>query len=243
MGLQFVNQAMPHFKRMHEMTTWHVHEEIQLLAMDFSTMYFESFALLPQWRDYYMSHDQTPHYRYMKRVLKALQFLRGGTRWVLKSPQHLEQFGPLLETFPDATFVVTHREPATVVTSLATMTAYSGRMYHDPVDPPLFGRYWADRLEVMLRASVRDRELLPAEQSIDVRFDEFMADDIAMVRRIYELADQPFTEEVEAMMAAYMADHPQGRHGRIDYRAEDVGLDRAELERRFGFYTERFLSG
>jgi hypothetical protein len=190
-----------------------------------------------------MSHDQTPHYRYMKRVLKALQFLRGGTRWVLKSPQHLEQFGPLLETFPDATFVVTHREPATVVTSLATMTAYSGRMYHDPVDPPLFGRYWADRLEVMLRASVRDRELLPAEQSIDVRFDEFMADDIAMVRRIYELADQPFTEEVEAMMAAYMADHPQGRHGRIDYRAEDVGLDRAELERRFGFYTERFLSG
>jgi hypothetical protein len=28
---------------------------------------------------------------------------------VLKSPQHLEQFGPLAMVFPDATFVVTHR--------------------------------------------------------------------------------------------------------------------------------------
>jgi hypothetical protein len=242
MGLQFVNQAMPHFKRMHEMTTWHVHEEIQLLAMDFSTMFFESVALLPPWRDYYMSHDQTPHYRYMKRVLKAVQFLRGGNRWVLKSPQHLEQFGPLLETFPDGTFVVTHREPVAVVTSMATMAAYSARMYHDPIDPELFGRYWADRLEAMLRDCVRDRGRLPTEQSIDVRFDEFMAGDIAMVRRIYDLADQAFTEDVEAVMVAYMAEHPQGRHGRIDYRAEDVGLDRSELERRFGFYADRFLS-
>jgi hypothetical protein len=242
MGMQFVNQAMPHFKRMHEMTTWHVHEEIQLLAMDFSTMFFESLTLLPRWRDYYLSHDQTPHYRYMKRVLKALQFLRGGNRWVLKSPQHLEQFGPLRETFSDATFVVTHRDPAAVVTSMATMAAYTARMYHDPVDPELFGRYWADRLEVMLWACVRDRERLPTEQSIDVRFDEFMADDTAMVRRIYELADQSFTDDVEATMAAYMSDHPRGRHGRIDYRAEDVGLDRSLLEQRFGFYADRFLS-
>jgi hypothetical protein len=240
MALQFVNQAMPEFKRMHEMTSWHVHEEIQLLAMDFSTMYFESVTLLPEWRDYYMSHDQTPHYRYMKRVLKALQFLRGGERWVLKSPQHLEQFGPLRETFPDATFVVTHREPVAVVTSMATMAAYTARMYHDPVDPALFGRYWAERLEVMLGACVRDRELLPSPQTIDVRFGEFMADDVAMVRRIYELADQPFTDDVQAAMKAYMVEHPQGRHGRVDYHAEDVGLDRADLARRFGFYADRF---
>ncbi len=242
MALDFVNQAMPEFKRMHEMTTWHVHEEIQLLGMDFSTMLFESVALIPEWRDYYMAHDQTPHYRYLKTVLKALQFLRGGERWVLKSPQHLEQFGPLLDAFGDATFVVTHRDPVAVVISMATMAAYTARMYHDPVDPGLFGQYWANRLETMLRASVRDRDLLPADQSIDVGFGEFMADDIAMVRRIYDLADQPFTRPVEAAMAGYMAEHPQGRFGRVDYRAEDIGLDKADLEERFAFYADRFLN-
>ena len=55
---------------------------------------------MPEWRDYYLAHDQTPHYRYLKTVLQALQFLRGGRRWVLKSPQHLEQFGPLADGLP-----------------------------------------------------------------------------------------------------------------------------------------------
>jgi hypothetical protein len=94
----------------------------------------------------------------------------------------------------------------------------------------------------MLRACVRDRERLPAAQSIDVRFDDFMADDLAMVRCIYALAEQPFDAPVAAAMAAYMADHPQGRHGRVDYRPQDVGLQQAGLERRFAFYTQRFLA-
>ena len=93
---------MPLFKRMHEMTVDHVHEEIQLLAVDFSTMLFETLALMPTWRDYYLAHDQTPHYRYLRTVLQVLSGCGAATRWVLKSPQHLEQFGPL-DAFPDAT--------------------------------------------------------------------------------------------------------------------------------------------
>ncbi len=58
-----INLVMPHFALMHEMTTDHVHEEIQLLANDFSTMLFETLAHVPGWRDYYQAHDQTPHYR------------------------------------------------------------------------------------------------------------------------------------------------------------------------------------
>ena len=69
---------MPHFPLMHEMTTEHVHEEIQLLANDFSTMFMETLAHVPRWRDYYLAHDQTPTYEYLATQLKALQFLRGG---------------------------------------------------------------------------------------------------------------------------------------------------------------------
>ena len=58
LAVDFMNAAMPHFKLMHEMTTDHVHEEIQLLANDFSTMFFETIAEVPAWRDYYLDHDQ-----------------------------------------------------------------------------------------------------------------------------------------------------------------------------------------
>src|SRR5262245_57432751 len=48
----FLNEAMPLFRLMHEMTTDHVHEEIALLAIDFSTMFFETLAPVPAWERY-----------------------------------------------------------------------------------------------------------------------------------------------------------------------------------------------
>jgi hypothetical protein len=225
---------------MHEMTVDHVHEEIQLLAIDFSTMLFETTAPMPTWRDYYLAHDQAPHYEYMRTILKALQWLRGGERWVLKSPQHIEQFPALLATFPDATFVVTHRDPVAVTTSVATMLSYTARINQDPVDPVRIGGYWADRTERMLRACVDDRDVLPGDQTIDVRFDEFMADDVAMVQRIYELADQPFTAGVRQAMDDFMAEHPRGKFGGVIYDLADFDLDPAQLRRNLSFYVERF---
>ncbi len=239
-ALEFVNTAMPHFKRMHEMTVDHVHEEIQLLAIDFSTMLFETMAPMPTWRDCYLARDQTPHYEYLRTVLKLLQWQRGGTRWVLKSPQHIEQFGLLARVFPDATFVVTHRDPVAVTTSVATMLTYTARLSQARVDPARIGRYWSDRTERMLRACVDGRDLLPDGQAIDVRFDEFMADDVAMVARIYGLAGQPFAADVRSAMDAFMADHPRGKYGGVLYDLADFGLDRDERRAALRFYVDRF---
>ncbi len=240
-GVWFLNQAMPLFPLMHEITTDHVHEEIQLLAIDFSTMFFETLAPVPAWRSFYRSRDQTPHYRFLRTLLQALQFLRGGNRWVLKSPQHLEQLPVLAEVFPDATTVVTHRDPVDVVVSMATMIVYAARMHTDEVDPAQLGRAWAERIESLLGACLRDRHVLPADRSIDVPFDAFMAHEMATVRSIYALADQPFDEAVEMALADYLAGHQRGRLGRIDYRAADVGLDPADLGERFADYVQRFL--
>ena len=231
---------MPEFKRMHEMTVDHVHEEIQLLAIDMSTMLFETMAPIPSWRDAYLTTDQTPMYGYLKKVLQVMQWARGGTRWVLKSPQHIEQFGPLLATFPDATFVVTHRDPVAVTTSVVTMLAYTARFQRRPVEPEVVGRYWADRVEQMLAACVRDRDLLPAAQTIDVHFDEFMADDVAMVERIGAVAGHEVTPAARAAMDAFMADHPRGRHGGVIYDLGQFGLDRDERRRALQFYVDHF---
>jgi hypothetical protein len=239
-ALEVANQAMPYFVRMHEMTVDHVHEEIQLLGIDVSTMLFETLSMMPSWRDHYRSSDQTQSYEYLRTVLKVLQWLRGGSRWVLKSPQHLEQFGPLRATFPDATFVVTHRDPTAVTVSMATMVAYTARMHSAHVDPVAIGRYWSARGEDLFRACAEDRHLLPDDQTIDVAFDDFMADDVSMVRRIYELADQPFTDEARRGITDFMGTHERGRHGTVVYQPDVLGIDRAERRRALAFYSERF---
>jgi hypothetical protein len=239
-ALEVLDATMPYFKRMHEMTVDHVHEEIQLLAIDFSTMLFETQALVPAWRDHFMSEDQTGPYEYLRTLLKVLQWLRGGSRWVLKSPQHLEQFGPLVSVFPDATFVVTHRDPSVVTVSLATMVGYASRMSIEDIDPPAIGGYWSARVEDMLRACTDQREILPSGQSTDVLFDQFMHDDMGTVERIYRLAGQPLTDTARRAMEAFGASHPRGRHGTIVYQPEVLGIDVAERREALRFYSSRF---
>lgn len=240
-ALWFTNLAMPHFPLMHEMTTDHVHEEIQLLANDFSSMYFETLGDVPAWRDYYLAHDQTPHYAQMALQLRAMQFLRGGRRWLLKSPQHLEQLPVLDRVFPGVITIVTHRDPVAVLISLAYMIGYSARMHRSPVPADELGRAWADRIETMLTSLIRDRDLLDPERSLDVRFDEFMADDLATAARVYELAGEPLDDAADKGMRAYLDGHRRGHLGTIDYRPADVGLDPDELRERFAPYVERFL--
>ena len=238
----FMDVVMPHFRLMHEMTTDHVHEEIQLLANDFSTMLFESLGHVPRWRDYYLSHDQTSHYEHLATQLKALQFLRGGRRWLLKSPQHLEQLPVLDHVFPGAIVMVTHRDPVPIVLSMIAMITYSARMHRSPVPVRDIAAYWVDRLELMLGALVRDRDVIGPERSVDVRFDDFMADELGVAEQVYALAGEPMTDETRCAIIDYLAGHQRGRLGQVATSCDIFGLDENDLHGRFTAYVERFLS-
>jgi len=232
---------LPLLRSMHPMNPEHVHEEIELQAIDFGSYILEWIAHVPRLRDYYLSSDQTPTYAYLKKVLKILQWYHRRDRWVLKSPQHLEQIGPLFETFPDATFAVTARDPVSVIASTITMEAYGSRVRCKEVEMDRIATYWCDRIETLLRRCVRDRDLLPADQSIDVPFDEFMADDVAMVERIYDLAGLPMSVTARRELDTYMAANPRGKYGRIVYDLrKDFGIDPDALRHRFQFYFDRF---
>lgn len=240
-AVSVINLLMPHFALMHEMTTDHVHEEIQLLANDFSTMLFETLAHVPGWRDYYQAHDQTPHYRYLATQLRAMQFLRGGRRWLLKSPQHLEQVSVLNRVFPDSIVVFTHRDPVPVALSMVAMITYSARMHRSPVPVEQIAGYWIDRLEQMLNALVRDRDVIGPDRSVDVRFDDFMADELGVAERLYALAGEPFTDPARAAISGYLAGHQRGRLGTVATSFEMFGLAGDDLRARFTPYVERFL--
>ena len=241
-AVQVMNMLMPHFVLMHEMTTEHVHEEIQLLANDFSTMFMETLAHVPRWTDYYLAHDQTSTYEYLATQLKALQFLRGGRRWLLKSPQHLEQLPVLDKVFPGMAVVCTHRDPVPVAISMVAMLVYSARMHRSQVPVQEIAAAWMDRLEIMLAALVRDRGVIAPERSIDVRFADFMADELGVAEHVFALVDEPVTDEARAAMADYISNHQRGRLGRVETSCEMFGLDEDELRARFAPYVERFLA-
>jgi hypothetical protein len=233
--------AAPLVAAMHPMEPDHVHEEIELQMPDFSSYTLEWVARAPQWRDHYLAEDQTPHYAYMKSVLQILQWFRPKERWVLKSPQHLEQLGPLLRTFPDATIVVTHRDPVAVVQSTSTMACYGARTAYRTTRPEWYRDYWTERIGTLLDSSLRDRHLLAEDRTVDVFFDEYMADELGTLERVYECAGVPFTDRARAEISDYQVTHPRGREGRVAYDLRrDFAVTPEEVRARFGPYLDAF---
>ncbi len=239
-----MQSGAPLVAAMHPMEPDHVHEEIELQNADFSSYNPEWVNRAPRWRDHYLAHDQTPHYAYMKQVLQMLQWYRnddGRDRWVLKSPQHLEQIGPLLTTFPDATIVVTHRDPVAVVQSTITMLTYGARTAYRTPRPDWYRDYWTERVGLLLDASLRDRGLLPAERTTDVVFHEYMADELGTLARVYEVAGMELTDAARAEVAAYQEAHPRSRGGQVVYDLRrDFDVTPEEVRARFGAYLDRF---
>jgi hypothetical protein len=241
LGWQGYEAMLPHMAVMHEFSADHISEDIELQAIDFSSYLIEWLAYVPRWRDYYLSHDQSGTYAYLKKGLQVLTFLRGPNRWVIKCPQHMEQLPALLKIFPDATFVLTHRDPVGSIRSAMTMSLYAARVLRKKVDPEEPKGYWIDRYEQLLRACVRDRDLLPPDQTIDVYFDQWIKDPDTVLREIYARADLPLTDAALAGLHAYLAEHDAGHKGRMVYDLErDFGITADEIRGRFGFYFDRF---
>ncbi len=231
----------PITRAMHDRRPDAIEEECELLDLDFAGYTPEWHARVPGWRDFYFGIDQDASYAYLVRILKALTFLRGPRRWVLKTPQHLEWLGPLRRTFPEATFAFTLRDPVAVLQSAITMLGYGDRVRRHEVGLGELATYWLDRIERLLRAFVRDRDQFAGQRAIDVEFHEFMRDDVAMVARIYAAAGLELTRSARRELDAYMEAHPRGAHGQIVYDLEgDFGLRPAAVRERFGFYFERF---
>lgn len=233
--------SAPVVAAMHDRFPEAIEEEVELLDLDLAGYVLEWHARVPGWRDYYLGLVQTRHYAYLKKVLQALTFLRGPRTWVLKSPQHCEQLGPLMATFPDATVAFTHRDPVAVIQSAITMMAYSDRLRRTSIEPGWLLDYWSDRVHRLLSACVRDRELVPAERSIDISFHHLGGNEMPLLEQLYDRGGVDLTSQARACFQRYLDGNPRGKHGRIRYDLQrHFGTSPDELRRRFDFYFDRF---
>lgn len=227
---------------MHEHSPDHACGENELQMPDFSTYQWEWMAEVPRWRDYYLSHDQTPHYLYGRQMLKAITYqFPSDRRWILKGNQHSEQIPALLNAYPDAFIVQTHRDPLAILQSVLTMRGLSVLANQKAPDVAAHVTYWVDRIERMLRSYIRDMHAAPEGQRLDLMFQDIIADDVGAAQKVLKFAGLPSMTESLDDMRDYMDSHPRGKDGRVVYDLSgDFNLDIVALRKRFSFYTDLF---
>lgn len=216
--------------------------ECQLfMGHDFKSQIFQAFAHIPSYVDW-LNHeaDLVPTYRYVKRVLKLLQWRCPPMRWRLKNPSHSLFIDALDAVFPDARFVMTHRDVAAVIPSVADLYYELRRAYADRVDLPAIGRETSDFCELGMRRMIAFRDAGQEHRFFDVHFAPFQADPFPVLSRLYAFLGEELTPEARAGMEAWRRTTPRDQgYARTDMAA--FGFEPEVLRERFRFYADRFL--
>ena len=237
--LDAMRQLSPRLAAMHEDTPTGPTENHDLLGMSFRTFHFAGMSFVPRYVAWWLGCDMTPAYRLMKRTLQLLQWRCPPNRWQLKSPPDSFFLDAILAVFPDARFVVTHRDPAAVLGSVCSLIHTMYEMTGTPPPAAALGAAelasWAEAMRRLLAVRARIGE----GRFADVHFHELNADPLGAIAGAYARLGLPWTAAAEAAIRAWAGANPRGKHGEHRYRLEDWGLDRPAVHETFRFYTER----
>lgn len=238
--LGWANRLAPEFKRIHPIAPDLPQECIAITAIAFMSIQFHTTHDVPSYEDWFEHDSQRLAYAFHERFLEHLQARRPGQRWVLKAPGHLFALPALLEQYPDAKIVQTHRDPLRVMASMASHATVLRRAFSDAADPRKIATDWARRWAGALDRFLEARDASPAEQFLDVSYDDIERTPIETVERIYDFLGWTLTSEARGAMNGYLEANPKNKHGVHRYSLSQFGLDSAAEKARFAHYCNRF---
>ena len=235
------NERFPRMKQMVPSSATSPVECQNLMGMNFRSQIFQAMYHVPSYvRWLHHEADMTDTYRFVKRVLKLLQWRCPPNKWRLRNPSHILFIDDLNKVFPDARFWMTHRDVADVIPSVADLYFELHKAFSDHVDKPWLGDVNVESCELGMRRVIAFRAAGNDHRFFDVRFDEFQREPFAAIEGLYRFLGEELTDVARARMTAWRDDTPRDKHGLRTYDPADYGLDRHALRERFAFYRQRF---
>jgi hypothetical protein len=240
--IRWLSLLAPEFKTIHPIGARLPIECIALTSPSFLSPRFHTLYHVPSYQAWLTQQNLHPAYAFHKRFLQYLQRPGTAKRWVLKAPAHLFSIPELLDVYPDAMIVQTHRDPLTVLASVASLTAELQGAFAHSVDLAEIGaevvERWAGGLDGVLKLR-RSNPTLDG-RILDVDYASLVEDPIATVRRLYHRFDMRFTDDLADRMHRFLVANPQGKYGAHRYSLAKFGLDPETLLPRFKEYRDYF---
>jgi hypothetical protein len=242
-GIERDRQRNPDFDKIHVARADGPEECVLLLAYTFCDVQMGIEPLLPPYDEWFQAQDLRSSYTYYADLLRLLDWQRPGERWLLKSPAHLWAIDVLLEMFPDACILQTHRDPLEILPSYCSMIA-SLMEIREVVDPKQLGPAVLEFLARMLERGLAARDRSAPERFVDVDYRDFVSAPLETAERIYQAFGLELGPDTRAVMERHLSENPQNRHGAHRYSLEEYGLSAEAVRDRLAEYIERFgLSG
>jgi hypothetical protein len=227
----------PEMKTDHMMSADEVEESLILLIQSFTNNMFPSMWNIPSYDAWFQRQDETASYARLLRNFQLIGMNDLHRRWLMKNPSDLLSLNAVLNVFPDAMIIQTHRDPIQSIPSITNVIFALHRMFEPQTDAEFVGRreadFWTSALKRAYAARHRTRGPI-----FDMEFNEFIRDPLGTVRQIYDHFGLVLTAPVEADMRQWLVDHPRNSTSLQRFRPEDFGIATNALHEQFAFYRE-----
>jgi hypothetical protein len=230
----------PALGAMHPFGATIAQECVALFMYDVRTLGVETQAYVPSYGRWLQDCDMSPAYAQHQLALQTLQSAQPTGRWVLKTPNHLWCLDTLLDFYPDARVIWTHRDPGKVTTSLASLVNTLQGIFAERSDPGRVAEEWLGKASHALESGMAFDDQAKDGWCDHVRYADLIDDPIGTVRRIYRRYGEEPSALHERRMQVWMRSNTQETGGRHVYDPADFGWSYAALAERFGAYRERY---
>ena len=238
--LEGLAKLAPGFQSMHPMEPEAATEVVTLHVQEMTSVQLETQGHVPSYAAWIDAQDLRGVYRHEQVVLQVLQHGYDVERWNLKTPAYLMGFDAIFDVYPDARMVWTHRDPAEVVISIASLNTALHQVMSYEVDPVVVAEHWLERLAGMVDRAMAYLDAHPDAPITHLAYADLVDDPVGSVDRVYRDLGFELTEEARASVEAATGHHRQDKHGRHRYRAEDFQLEPDRIRERFAAYCQRF---
>ena len=242
--LEWRSRLNPAADAAHHMAALEPEEDTYLLEYTLHTYWPTTYFNVPGFLDWLARQDRDAAFAYVARLLKYLQwqFHRPNPKpWLLKSPPNLGFEPELARNLPGARFVVLHRDPVDVIPSVVAIVRELRRLYcTGPGDLKTIGDWAVAEYAGAMERHMAWRRTAPAGSVLDVAYTDVVADEAAVIERVYAHCGIPLADEARERMERWSADNTQHKHGEHVYSLAEGGLTRSRIETAFAGYLREF---
>jgi hypothetical protein len=230
----------PQFRTVHWVAPGELDECIRIHVQCCVSNHFGSQRTVPSYDEWFLRQDQAAGIRRLADNYRLIGATTDPARtWLLKNPSHLFNLDEILDEFPDARIVLTHRDPRKTVPSVCSLLHAMRHTDREPADPVAIGRreltMWGTGIDRMTAARRRRPEAF-----LDVLHTELIADPLGLAHRVYDWLDIAMSPQVAAAMRGWVQDVAPSRRGDHRYDATTYGLSDGQITERFADYMSEF---
>jgi Sulfotransferase family len=211
----------------------------ELMALSFASHIFQSFARVPTYSTWLVEKaDLQPTLAYQRRVMKLLQWGEPTRPWRLKCPSHVLWLDQLDSVFPNARYVMTHRDPTDVILSVAELYADIVGSFTDDLDKPYLARLNVEHWSLGMDRALAFRAGPAGDRFYDIDFRAMQDDPIGEVEGLYQWLGEPTGAEFEARMRSWWTHAAVEREPSQHADPIEFSLDLEHVRPRFADYVD-----